>query len=127
MGITVAYRGRLADLARFEDFEDRLLDFALEVGGLGQIWRSQAEEAPQRLVRGIILNLAPGQEPVSMLLSPEGWLIGLADIEDAERGRLREPPLCFVKAPLDPLEGHVALIEMLTALGREQVPSMALS
>ena len=28
MGVTVAYRGRLADLTRIEDFEDRLLDFA---------------------------------------------------------------------------------------------------
>src|SRR5438034_11628882 len=37
MGITIAYRGRLVDLARIEDFEDRLLDLALEVGGLAQI------------------------------------------------------------------------------------------
>ena len=41
MGITIAYRGQLADLDRVEDFEDRLLDFALEIGGLAQIWRSQ--------------------------------------------------------------------------------------
>ena len=46
MGITIAYRGRLADLARIEDFEDRLLDLALELGGLAQIWRSQAHDAP---------------------------------------------------------------------------------
>jgi hypothetical protein len=26
MGVTIAYRGRLADLTRIEDFEDRLLD-----------------------------------------------------------------------------------------------------
>ena len=36
MGVTVAYRGRLADLIRIEDFEDCLLDFALEVGGLAR-------------------------------------------------------------------------------------------
>ena len=36
MGVTVAYRGRLADLTHIEDFEDRLLDFALEVGGLAR-------------------------------------------------------------------------------------------
>jgi len=36
MGVTVADRGRLADLTRIEDFEDRLLDFALEVGGLAR-------------------------------------------------------------------------------------------
>src|SRR5207244_7419626 len=57
MGITVAYRGRLADLTRVEDFEDRLLDFALEVGGLAQLWRSYADDNPRRLVRGVILDL----------------------------------------------------------------------
>ena len=36
MGITIYYRGRLADLSRIEDFEDRLVDLALEVGGLAQ-------------------------------------------------------------------------------------------
>jgi hypothetical protein len=119
MGITIAYRGRLADLARIEDFEDRLLDFALEVGGLAQIWRTHADDDPQRVVRGIILNLAPGQETASLLVSPEGWLIGLTDIKDAEDNRLTEPPWCFVKTLFGPLEGHVALVEMLTALQRE--------
>jgi hypothetical protein len=39
MGITIAYRGRLADLARVEDFEDRLLDLALNVLGLAHLER----------------------------------------------------------------------------------------
>ena len=33
MGITISYRGRLAEPARIEAFEDRLIDFALEIGG----------------------------------------------------------------------------------------------
>src|ERR1700741_3601044 len=97
MGITIAYRGRLADLTRIEDFEDRLLDLALEVGGQARLWRTQADSDPARVVRGIILNLAPGLESTSMLLSPEGWLVGLAQIEDAECGGLTEPPWCFTK------------------------------
>jgi hypothetical protein len=127
MGVTVAYRGRLADLTRIEDFEDRLLDFALEVGGLAQIWRTHADTDPQRMVRGIILNLAPGLEPTSMLVSPEGWLIGLIDIKDAELGRLTEAPWCFTKTQFGPLEGHVALVEMLTALRNEFVPDLEVS
>src|SRR5262249_11835671 len=83
MGITIAYRGRLADLARVEDFEDRVLDLALEFGGQAQIWRSFADYAPRRIVRGVILNLAPGLESTSLLFSPEGWIIGLTDIKDA--------------------------------------------
>ena len=86
MGITVAYRGRIADLNRIEDFEDRLVDFALEIGGLARIWRSQADHNPDRMVRGVVLDLAPGHESTSLLLSPEGWLIGLTDIADAEDG-----------------------------------------
>jgi hypothetical protein len=84
MGITISYRGRLAEPARIEDFEDRLVDFALAVGGLERIWRSWADNDPDRMVRGIILDLAPGQESTSLLVSPEGWLIGLIDIKDAE-------------------------------------------
>ena len=127
MGITIAYRGRLADLTRIEDFEDRLLDFALEVGGLAQIWRSCADDNPRRLIRGVILDLAPGQESTSLLVSPEGWLIGLTDIEDAEHGRLKEPPWCFTKTQFGPLEGHVALVEMFAALRREFLPDLEVS
>jgi len=127
MGITVAYRGRLADLTRIEDFEDRLVDLALEVGGLAQIWRSYADQDPKRVVRGVILNLAPGLESTSMLVSPEGWLIGLTDIEDAESGQLTEPPWCFTKTQFGPLEGHVAVVETLAALKREFLPDLEVS
>jgi hypothetical protein len=127
MGITIAYRGRLADLERVEDFEDRLLDFALEVGGLAQIWRSHADGDPGRMVRGVLLNLAPGQEPASLLLSPEGWLIGLADIADAERGRLPEPPWRFTKTQFGPLEAHVALVEMFAVLRGEFLADLEVS
>jgi hypothetical protein len=127
MGVTIHYRGRLADLTRIEDFEDRLLDLALEVGGQAQIWRSHADQDPRRVVRGIILNLAPGQDSTSLLVSPEGWLIGLTDIEDAERGRLTEPPWCFTKTQFGPVEGHVALVEMLAELRREFVPDLEVS
>ena len=48
MGITIAYRGRLADSSRIEDFEDRLVDFALEIGAGVQIWRSRADDNPER-------------------------------------------------------------------------------
>jgi hypothetical protein len=127
MGVTIAYRGRLADFTRIEDFEDRLVDFALEIGGQAQIWRSWADDSPERLVRGVILGLAPGQESTSLLLSPEGWLIGLTDIEDAEHGRLKEPPWCFTKTQFGPVDGHVALVETLAALKREFLPDLEVS
>lgn len=127
MGITIAYRGRLADLERVEDFEDRVLDFALEYGGMAQIWRSGADDRPERVVRGVIVDLAPGMEAVSLLVSPEGWLIGLVDIKDAEQGQLTEMPWCCVKTQFGPLEGHVALVEMLAALRREFILDLEVS
>jgi hypothetical protein len=102
MGITIHYRGAIADLDRIEDFEDRVLDLALELGGQARIWRTSADKDPARVVRGVVLDLCPGQETTSLLLSPEGWLIGLMEIEDAENEKLTEPPWCFVKTEAEP-------------------------
>jgi hypothetical protein len=124
MGITIHYRGRLADLTRIEDFEDRVLDFTLEIGGLAKIWRTYDEQRPERMIRGLIVNLAPGQDSMSLLISPEGWLIGLIDIESAERGEVTEPPWCFVKTQFGPIEGHVAVVEMLRALKQQFFPDL---
>jgi hypothetical protein len=51
----------------------------------------------------------------------------LVDIEDAEHGRLKEPPWCFTKTQFGPVEGHVALVEMLAALKREFLPELDVS
>ncbi|NLS98232.1 MAG: hypothetical protein GXX96_39385 [Planctomycetaceae bacterium] len=51
MGITVSYRGSIADLARVEDMEDRVIDLALEVGGTVESLQSDILEE-LRQVRG---------------------------------------------------------------------------
>jgi hypothetical protein len=127
MGITVSYRGSLADMGRVEDFEDRVLDLALEIGGHARVWRSFHDDDPRRVVRGVMLDLYPGQDTTSLLISPEGWLINLFEIEDAEKGRLAEPSWCFVKTQFGPVEGHVALVELLSALKREFFPNLEVS
>ena len=38
------------------------------------------------LVRGVTLDLFPGQETTSLLISPEGWLVGLMEIEAGREG-----------------------------------------
>jgi hypothetical protein len=145
MGVTIFYRGSLSDLSRVEDFEDRALDLALELGGEARIWRSAGAltpgpspkgrgeklpspkgrgENPQRVIRGVTLDLFPGQETTSLLISPEGWLVGLMEIEAAEKGELTEPPLCWVKTQFGPVEGHVALVEIFAALKREFLPDL---
>jgi hypothetical protein len=127
MGLTIHYRGRLADLSRIEDFEDRVLDLVLEIGGTAEIWRSAATDDPSRMVRGILATLAPGQETTSLLVSPEGWLIGLFQIKDAERGLIEEPPWCRVKTQFGPVEAHVALVELLRALDEEFLAELEVS
>jgi hypothetical protein len=124
MGVTIHYRGSLADMSRVEDFEDRVIDLALSVGGNPRLWRSADESDPSRMVRGLLVDLAPGQETTSLLLSPEGWLIGAFEIEDAERGALTEKPWCFVKTQFGPIEGHVALVELLAGLKKEFMPDL---
>jgi hypothetical protein len=124
MGVTVSYRGSLADMDRVEDFEDRVLDLALEIGGHARVWRSFDDDDRQRVVRGVMLELYPGQETMSLLISPEGWLINLFQIEEAEKGQLAEPPWCLVKTQFGPVEGHVALVELLAALQREFFPNL---
>jgi hypothetical protein len=54
-------------------------------------------------------------------------LINLTEIQDAEEGRLKEPPWCFTKTQFGPVEGHLALVEMLTALKREFVHDLEVS
>ncbi|MDH3718394.1 MAG: hypothetical protein OES79_09765, partial [Planctomycetota bacterium] len=127
MGVTISYRGSISDLSRVEDFEDRVLDLALELGGHAHVWRSVADADNSRVVRGVMLELFPGQETTSLLISPEGWLIGLAEIEQAEKGELGEPPWCFVKTQYGPLEGHVAIVELFDSLQKEFFPDLEVS
>jgi hypothetical protein len=103
MGLTIHYRGRLTDLKRIEDFEHRLVDLVRETAGCHlRIWRSSADNDPSRVVRGAILDLGPGHEGASLLLSPEGWLIGLIEIKDAEDGKLEEPPGALSRRSSEP-------------------------
>lgn len=127
MGVTIHYRGSIADLSRIEEFEDRVIDLALAVGGNCRVWRSANDRDTSRVVRGLILDLAPGQESTSLLISPEGWLVGLMEIEDAEKGALSEPPWCSVKTQFGPIEGHVALVELLAGLKAEFMPDLEVS
>jgi hypothetical protein len=116
MGITIHYRGTIDDMARIEEFEDRVLDVAFALGGRGSLWRSYADHDPQRIVRGVMLEMSPGQETTSLLLSPEGQLIGLMQIEDAEQSVLSESPWCFVKTQFGSIDGHAAIVELLSLM-----------
>ena len=60
MGVTIHYRGKMADLGQVEELEDRVLDLAFELGATAQVWRSAADDSPDRIVRGLILSTVYG-------------------------------------------------------------------
>ena len=90
MGLTISYRGSLTGMDRVQDFADRVLDLALEVGGHARVWRSVHDNDTRRVGRGVMPELDPGQETTSLLVSPEGWLINLFEIEEAFEGAMRD-------------------------------------
>ena len=118
MGVTVHYRGRIDNVANIDSLEDRVIDLVLACGGQLQIWRSTAADNPERSVRGLIVNLEPGQESFTLLFSPEGYLIPLTEIEQAENHPLTAPPWCFAKTQFGSTVGHAVLVETLTTSAR---------
>lgn len=119
MGVTIHYRGTLDDLARVEEFEDRVLDVVSALGGQATIWRSFGQQDSRRVVRGLLVQMAPGQDTLSLLLSPEGQLLNLFEIRQAEDRPLAESPCCFVKTQFGSLQGHVAVVSLFDALRTE--------
>lgn len=116
MGITIHYRGTMDDVGQVETMEDRLLDLAFSLGGRATIWRSFADHDDSRVVRGLLVNLEPGQDTLSLLISPEGHLVSLFQIDDAEKAPFDGPPYCFVKTQFGSLHGHIAIVHLLDAL-----------
>lgn len=116
MGVTIHYRGTLDELERVEEFEDRVLDVVSALGGQATIWRSFGQQDPSRIVRGLLVQMCPGQDTLSLLISPEGQLLNMFEIKAAEQGPLAEAPCCFVKTQFGSLQGHVAVVSLLDAL-----------
>ena len=124
MGITIQYRGTVDDMSRIEEMEDRVTDLVFACGGRATVWRSYAELDPARVVRGLIVEMSPGQETFSLLVSPEGHLTPLFQIEDAEKLPFDEPRYCFVKTQFGSLTGHVALVHLLDALKQRFISNL---
>lgn len=116
MGVTIHYRGTVDDVSRVEDMEDRVVDLAFALGGQATVWRSYADHDPTRVVRGVMIDMAPGHDTFSLLVSPEGHLTPLFQIEDAEKTPFDEPPDCFVKTQFGSIQGHIAIVHLLDAL-----------
>jgi hypothetical protein len=126
MGITIHYRGTIDDVTKVETMEDRLLDLVFALGGRATIWRSYADHDPSRIVRGLMIDMEPGQDTFSLLISPEGHLTPVFQIEDAEKAPFEEPPYCFVKTQFGRPLGHVAIIHVLDALKQKYFSNLSI-
>jgi hypothetical protein len=126
MGITIHYRGTIDDVAKVETMEDRLLDLVFALGGRATIWRSFADADPSRVVRGLMIQMEPGQDTFSLLISPEGHLTPLFQIEEAENAPFEEPPYCFVKTQFGRPLGHVAIVHVLDALKQKYFSNLSI-
>lgn len=119
MGVTIHYYGTVDDVRQIETMEDRILDLVFALGGRATIWRSFADHDSSRVVRGLIVNLEPGQDTFSLLISPEGHLTPLFQIHDAENAPFDEPPYCFVKTQFGSLQGHIGKTAKVVDIGNQ--------
>ena len=116
MGIAIHYRGTIDDLNRIEEFENRVLDLVFSLGGKATVWRSWDDSDRTRVLRGLMVEMAPGQETLSLLISPEGHLTPLFQMKEAEQTPFTEPPYCFCKTQFGSIQGHVAIVYLLDAM-----------
>lgn len=112
----ITYRGSLDQREDLESMEDAIMDATFALGGNATLWRSYSDEDPQRMVRGVLIEMAPGLETLSVLLSPEGTLVPLDRIEDAELGKLDQAEYCRIATQTAGPMGHVAVLSLLDSL-----------
>ena len=106
------------DTSRIEEFENRVVDLVFAVGGTATIWRTHADHDPTRMLRGLIVEMAPGQDSMTLVIAPEGHIINLFEMEQVEKQALTEAPYCFVKTQFGTVQGHLTAGE---ASGRASV------
>lgn len=127
MGLTIFYRGSIDNIARLEEMENRVLDLVFSLRGRATLWRSYSDTDRSRVVRGLMIEMEPGHETFSLLISPEGHLTPLFQIEDAETTPFDETPLCWVKTQFGTPFGHAAIVQILDALKREYFSNLSVT
>ena len=116
MGVSIRYSGQIDDLDQVEEFEDRIMDVVYSLGGQVNVWRSYSQEFPGRTMRGLVIEVAPGQESLSLILSPEGYFTPLHELNRAEEVPYDQAPECSVKTQLGGLVGHLTVCHLLGAI-----------
>ncbi|RPJ50745.1 MAG: hypothetical protein EHM23_34985 [Acidobacteria bacterium] len=116
MGVSIHYRGQIADQSRFQDLRGCLLQFADRAG-----WEYLDLTGPaESEILEIILYPPGDSEPVSFLFDTHGRLH--PPYEEEVEGE--ECVWCSVKTQGGPLEAHVQIVELLKVIQRDYMPSL---
>jgi chorismate-pyruvate lyase len=137
VGITIFYQGSLDDIAQYPAFESRVKDWIVELGGEFQLLsdlraksktnrgsKALSPDAPSRsALRGIIANMHPKHEPLSLLVSPTGAFVSVVSMILESRGepiaKSDEPEICFLKTQQGTIDSHIAVVELLSRIKDE--------
>lgn len=119
MTLKVRYRGKIDNLLLIRDFEDRVLKITSAFGSRVSLWRSYADSSRRQLIRGLVIQLRPGQSPVNLLLDADGQLIEMRDLNKSVDSCRTLPRWCTVHTAFSGAEGHTAVIELLTMMKAE--------
>lgn len=127
MGVTIHYRGTIDEVGQIEELEDRVIDLVFAYGGKATIWRSYSDLDASRVVRGLMIDMAPGLETLCLLFSPEGDLTPPFQIEDAERSPHTELLDCFIKTQFGSVQDHIAIVHLLDAIKQRYCKNLEIS
>src|SRR5690349_3920691 len=121
MGLTVHYQGRLEGPVGN--------DFEAEIARLAAAMRVEAYFPTQsanddRPVRGAIILLGEQVEPASLLVSSDGWLLPVTEIETEGSSAGVGCPWVSVKTQHGRIEAHITLIDLLVEVQRRWVPAL---
>lgn len=137
MGITIFYQGSLDDIAQYPEFESRVKGWIVELGGEYKLLSdldakskkngersTSASGAPGKSsLRGIIANMHPEHEPLSLIVSPNGSLVSIMTLIMESRGEpignTDEPEICFLKTQRGTIDSHIAVVELLSRIKDE--------
>ena len=124
MGVTVAYRGKMAHPERLDAFQRELLDRAAELGARPLVIVGPPGEGEEPRERGVVLELHPDCEAVSVLVAPDGRLRSVHELALSEGTLPEADGWVSVKTQFAPIEVHVRLVALLDWLAQTWVPDL---
>ncbi len=114
MGISIHYRGSLDDPGQLDEFEKWAILKSAELAAEVRLFRLWSNRFPDRCIKGLTIDLSPKIESLTLLVSPEGELISMDDVDVALTNRRDELKWCSIETQGDSADHHVSAVEILS-------------